>query len=171
MFCLQCCLLRDELNCTCCTGTKRRVWVLHGLHLASQLNSFLNFYNFENAWSSLKVEVTYFNTDKRWLLITMWDTVTTTFSSNFSLYSGSKRRVRKYIICLKQATLGNKEYTALLHSFEMMLSVSAAVLWTLIFLLISPGLNLECHLASELFFKTKQKEEKNSSSKWSFQFN
>jgi len=41
----------------------------------------------------------------------------------------------------------------------MMLSVSAAGLWALMFLLIFAGLNLECHLASELFFKTKQKEE------------
>lgn len=125
MFCLQCCLLRDELNCTCCTGTKRRVWVLLGFHLASQLNSFLNFYNFENAWSSLKVEVTYFNTDKRWLIITVWGTVTKTFSSNFSLYSGSKRRVRKYIICLKQATLGKQRVhciTALIRDDALSIS-------------------------------------------------
>lgn len=29
---------RDELNCTCGTGTKSRVSVLYGFHLASQIN-------------------------------------------------------------------------------------------------------------------------------------
>lgn len=46
---ILCCTLRDELNCGGCTGTKRRVWVLCGFHLASELNPFLNFYQFENA--------------------------------------------------------------------------------------------------------------------------
>jgi len=165
-------MLRDELNCMCSTGTKRRVWVLYGFHLASLLNSFLNFYHFENVWSSLKVEVTYFSRDKRWLIVTMWDTVTKSFSSNFSLYSDSKRRIRNCVICLKQASWGKSTLTiaALLRSVEMMLSVSAAGLWALMFLLIFAGLNLECHLTSELFFKTKQKEEgkKKSSSNWSF---
>lgn len=44
---------------------------------------------------------------------------------------------------------------SLLLLFEMMLLVSAAALWALIFLFIFPGLNLECCLASELFFKAK----------------
>lgn len=47
------------------------------------------------------------------------------------------------------------DYCSLLHLFEMMLLVSAAALWALIFLFIFPGLNLECCLASELFFKAK----------------
>lgn len=74
-FCVLCCILRDELNRTC-TQTKRRVWVLYGFQLASQLNLFLDSYPFENAWSSLRVEAACFNGDKKWLVVTKWNTVT-----------------------------------------------------------------------------------------------
>lgn len=156
--CLQCWVLGGELSCPRGAGAESRGWGLAGFHLALQRGSFLMF-------SVLKMPEAVW----KWKLLILMEMKGDSPSQCESrlqnpflllfLHIPVEKKSEKLPSWFGTGHFWSREralaIAAVLPLFQMILTVSHAGLWAFRFLLICPGLPLECCLASELFLKSK----------------